>query len=414
MNCKTFTDNLEKYILDDLCDDLKIKMKEHMKFCNHCRELYEEEILFEQAIEEALNFHDVIFRSQKDNIMAKIDKDKYKKDVIMKTKVGTRRYIKWCMPIAAAAVFILMINPITKFKMESNIPKDTASVTENVDSKSSSFNSNNIAMDSTNNRQSEEDKEVKEESYKKTDMKEEGKKQIASIHKNDAEKSSVNNGNSNKAINNSDKSMPSIAPTDGENKKDIAMNIGDKNNLKKESLNIGIELKKMSLEYRNEESNLVMRKNNIWYNSPNKKLSYSTVDKEEFDIIEEDRDKIFIKDLENNKEWSFQLLDNKNKVFIKYAKWIDDERLFAASEIIEENIVLYEELHMVNANTGKGLMIYKTENSKISIVDVEKNYKNDIQVKLSIKNNDNSNETYLEKHTIYNVQNDIIDNNKKK
>ncbi len=59
-------------------------------------------------------------------------------------------------------------------------------------------------------------------------------------------------------------------------------------------------------------------------------------------------------------------------------------------------------------------MIYKTENSKISISDVKRNYGNNIEIKVSIKNNDNSNETYLEKYTIYNAQNDIIDNNKKK
>lgn len=45
---------------------------------------------------------------------------------------------------------------------------------------------------------------------------------------------------------------------------------------------------------------------------------------------------------------------------------------------------------------------------------LKKNYGNNIEVKLSIKNNDNSNETYLEKYTIYNAQNDIIDSNKKK
>lgn len=45
-------------------------------------------------------------------------------------------------------------------------------------------------------------------------------------------------------------------------------------------------------------------------------------------------------------------------------------------------------------------MIYKTENSKISISDVKRNYGNNIEVKISIKNNDNSNETYL-KNTLY-------------
>lgn len=410
MNCKIFTDNLEKYILDDLSDDLKIKMKEHMKFCNHCRELYEEEILFKQAVEEALNFDDIIFTSQKDSVMAKIDKDKYKKDIIIKTKVNPRRYIKWCMPIAAAAIFILIINPITKFKMGSSVLKDTASVTKKVDSKKSSLNSNNIAMDFIDNRY---DEESKEEPYEKNNMKEEDKKQISSIQNNDVKKSSVNNVASNEVINNLDKTTP-IVSQDIENKKDIAMNIGDGNNVNRESLNIGVEFKKMSLEDNNQEISFGMRKDNIWYNSPNKKLSYSTAYKGDFDIIEEDINKIFIKDLESNKKWSLQLLDNKNKVFIKYAKWIDDERLFAVSEIMKENIVLYEELYIVNTNTGKSLMIYKTENGKISILNVKKNYENNIEVKLSIKNNDNSNETYLEKYTIYNVQNDIIDNNKKK
>lgn len=404
MNCKIFIDNLEKYVLDDLCDDLKIKMEEHMKVCSHCRELYEEEILFEQAMEEALNFDDVAFRSQKNNIMAKIDKEKYKKDVIMKTKVDTRRYIKWCAPLAAAAAFILIFNPITKFKLEFGALKDIASVTEKVDSKNSSLNSNNIDVDSTNNRQGEEQKELKEESNKEI------KKQTAPIPNND-EKTLVSNGDSNKVANNLDKPMPSIVTADGENKKDIAMNIEEKNDFKKESLNISVELKKMSLEAKSEKSSFVIRKDSMWYNSPNKKLSYTIAAKEKFDIMKEERDKLFIKDLENNKEWSFQLLDNENKVSIKYAKWIDDESLFVVADIMKENSVLHEELYMININLAKGLMIYKTENNRISIVNVEKK---DMQVKLSIKNNDNSNETYLEKYTIYNVQNDIIDNNNKK
>ncbi|MCY6354673.1 DUF4652 domain-containing protein [Clostridium sp. ZS2-4] len=420
MKCETFTDNLEKYILDDLCDDLKIKMEEHMKFCSHCRELYEEEMLFEQAIEESLNFEDVDFKSQKQKIMSKIDKDKYKKDIIIKTKVNPIKYIKWCAPIAAAAAFILMVNPIAKFKIESSPQKEIASVTENIDSKNSTLNSNNIpgnvtdAIPDKEGKDNKEGKETKEETYKKTEIKQDDKKQITSIPNNDSGKSTVNNDNSNESANNSEKLIPDIVSQDGENKKDIAMNIEDKNDLKDESLNIGVELEKISIEDNNRKVSAMMIEDNIWCNSPNEKLSYSTADKGKSDIIEENRDKIFIKDLKNNKKWLFRLSDNKNKVFIKYAKWIDDESLFVVSKMMKKNVVQHEELYMVNTITGKGLMVYKTGNSKRSIVDVEKNDENHIQVKLNTKNNDNSSETYLEKHTIYNVQNDIIDNDKKK
>ncbi|MCY6371513.1 DUF4652 domain-containing protein [Clostridium ganghwense] len=419
MNCKIFIDNLEKYILEDISDDLKIEMEEHIKSCMKCRELYNEEMLFRQAVEEAFNCDDVVFTSQKDSIMEKIDHDRYKKNIVRKSKGNFRRYIQIGAPIAAAVAFIVMINPISKFNIGNNSKQDKVNVAERAVDKEISSQSK-IAMDSVDKKQGKiEEKELKKDKKENSSAivrKEEDNKQTASVENQHTEKATIDdnkssegsNNNSKENIKNSNEDLFKGDKGSEEDRNLITMALENEDEFNKESLNSEIQFEKKSIEEK-----LVLQRSNKWYNSPDRRLSYCVVEKE-YKSIENDTNKLYIKDLKNNSEWSLKIIDSEAKNLIKYVKWSEDGNLFVVSEVVKENKVQNEELYLLNACTGKALKVYKTENNEANIVDIEKSNENNIKIKLKMNNNNDSNENSIEDYTIYNVQNGIINNDKEK
>ncbi|QGU96451.1 hypothetical protein GOM49_16295 [Clostridium bovifaecis] len=119
MNCRVFTERLDRFITGDIPEDQKKEMQIHMISCESCRRLYEDELFIEKAFIEALSIDDTIFESQKDKIMSKIDKNKYVKSYRKDYKVY-KNLLKVGGPVAAAIAFILLINPLSRFQIINN------------------------------------------------------------------------------------------------------------------------------------------------------------------------------------------------------------------------------------------------------------------------------------------------------
>lgn len=413
MNCKMFTDNLDKYMSNDICDELKFEMKKHMEKCINCKEIYNEEKLFQEALKDSLNLEDVHFKSQKDIIMQKIDKNKYKKNHF-------KKYIKVAIPVAAAAVCIISINPFEKFKLNNNIQDNIATIIKNIpnDKIESKQNENMISKDKGN--VSENEIKTSEENNTKKNL---GQDKIVSIIKNNSEKIIEDKEDkkedakkeNNKDINNVSKEVTKVQKEKEEKiteekADEVPLEFDEKIGLRSfalsetvgrvESLNMKTNFCKKFYETSNTNVNK-------WFNSPGKKFSYSVAKEEISD--DASSKKIYIKDLDSKKIWALEKKskDNFNTPSIKKVKWNGDNSLVV---LTNNSNTTKEELYIINAYTGDGLKLYEVENEMSSIEDITiKNEKN-IQIKIRVENKESINKYNYKNYTIYNIQNDIINN----
>ncbi|WP_055668791.1 DUF4652 domain-containing protein [Desnuesiella massiliensis] len=110
MNCSTFKKRLEDYLEDNLHNDMKDAMDNHIEECPSCKKIYEEEIAIESMFKAALAIEGSTFNSSRSHIIKSIDKQKYSRNLLVKLKYHffkyNRRYIS-----AAAALFIALAMP---------------------------------------------------------------------------------------------------------------------------------------------------------------------------------------------------------------------------------------------------------------------------------------------------------------
>lgn len=77
MSCINFRNKVREYIDGELHNDLKEFMDKHLEKCEECRNFYIEEKQLDDLFEIALIHPEIEFKSCKDNVMKKIDKNKY-------------------------------------------------------------------------------------------------------------------------------------------------------------------------------------------------------------------------------------------------------------------------------------------------------------------------------------------------
>lgn len=134
MKCNEFKDNLNAYIENDISDDIRIEMANHMCECEECNKLYEEEMEINNLFKKTFEIDGIQFKSSRNEIMQKIDKNKYKKT--SKENIEEKTESKVIFPrfknaykfigTAAALLLILVITPnlktdLNKADMEANV-----------------------------------------------------------------------------------------------------------------------------------------------------------------------------------------------------------------------------------------------------------------------------------------------------
>lgn len=420
MNCSIFTENLNKFIEKDIEENMKYEMEEHMLRCDACKQIYEEELLIEKAFIESLTLEDINFISQKEKIMSKIDTDKYKNCEPKKSDRGLLRYIRIIGPLAAAILFVMLVNPISRFKV---IDEISAGKKENLEKIAIEDKNNTLSTEQAQKvqtRNTDDKSDIRDEISYEISIKDETSKlsQENNLTLNNVENTTeplqeeVNDNSSNNAIDNindngnsSEDSLGSgeIAnleiPNDIFSEKELD-NTGDAKEEEQIKSLTGVNINSMqSIDFSREVS---LDKNTSksldkGIKSPNTKLVASLA-KKEYTSVE----KIYVENLLNKEVWSLDTkLQNRN-VFTRFIKWADNENLFLVIDEIKENVVTSEEVYVLNINSGKATQVYKIIDNLKKVEDINIVNNVDIELKLSNGKNDNKNNTYMERYMINN------------
>lgn len=422
MNCRVFTENLERFIEEDMPEELKKEMKAHMISCESCRRLYEDELFIEKAFKEALSIDDVIFESQKDKIMSKIDKIKYVKSYHKNYKVY-KSLLKIGGPIAAAIAFIVLINPLSRFqiitnksaektaqenkvetydniypsqdKKETNKAKDIAIIDksnekfvadnttkglsenretesipeENISNKQAITQDANVSNGINNNIGKDTVKEIDKDTNKELNM------EIAQepLLENDDETRQENNGFAVEEIEEEQKKIwPSFAGGG------IPLRIPV--NFNRKPVEVSMQYKLLDL----------------WNVSPDKDFGFYLPSEESYP-----EGRLYIRDIYNKENWYLELSFAHRKAQPKYIKWDNGDNLFVIFKESKNELSYGEELYMVNVRTGDALLVYKVVSDNKSILEVSRE-NNDIRLKIDVNKYDNHNKVY-EEYMIYDV-----------
>lgn len=411
MDCNIFTENLYKFIEDDLEVGMAKKMQEHMLQCEACRQIYNEELLIEKAFSEALNVDDVIFNSQKEQIMNKINKNAYMGYKQKPTKIGLFASFKIVTPIAAAVLFIALLNPISRFnilegasssKSESN--QYTASDNDSISNGMSMKNTTSGGFEDSTGKGALENYEVtiKDDASNqinkdKANSKMDGNLTITSKEPSDTKEITSNNLEATSEPASEPDGISSEKPS-GEGEvalKEDTSAEGD-NNIKINSItgpNIETTKKvvfnKGIISDKNINESLYK-----WIKSPDNKLAATLAEKTDSSL-----EKIYISNLDSKEVWSLEENFESRSVYTKFIKWADNEKLFVIINEVSDNNIINEEVYLLNVLTGSTTKVYRIEGNINSVVDIDIVNKVDIQLKITGPEDDNINRIYLENFT---------------
>ncbi len=120
MNCGTFKKRLDDYVEDNLYNDMREAMEEHISTCNNCKKAYEEAMTIEKMLKDSLNVSPDMFRSSRTDIIKSIDKNRYSKNIVSKLKYHFCKYGIIYMTSAAVVIFVTFISPYILNRIKTN------------------------------------------------------------------------------------------------------------------------------------------------------------------------------------------------------------------------------------------------------------------------------------------------------
>lgn len=428
MNCKEFQEMIELYVNQELPEELSQHMGEHLSECDRCNEIYNEELFIKASIVEALDLDNIVFESQKDKIMNSIDKNRYSKAYTNNRVDFTKlmRCFKIGMPVAAAIAFVLLLNPIERFKLfenkSSSISSEDTSSIHTADKPI--INSTNDSAKSTN---------AQEDSSKKADMNLEKAKEIKTDNSAN-EKVALNNDNNVKEKNSNDsfkqpgdksEVKDNDKPNTGNKDDNTLAPSGDKQNENNSSSdNSGLQAEDNTNEeeignndlanniYYEKETDINVRFNKkLYMDDPITKVASGWVDspnKQFQSLIKVNDvylDKIYIKDTSRNIVWSMEKDNNPTNSIPKFVEWFDDDNIFVVMNGTEDN-VKKEELYLLDVAKGNGTMLYKLYGGSKSIVGINRINTTNVELKLQLNSNDNYLDSNMQSFTLLDIRKD--------
>lgn len=431
MNCKEFQEMIELYVNEELPGEFSQQMLEHLSECDECNEIYNEELFIKASIAEALELDNIVFESQKDKIMNSIDKNRYSKAYTNNKVDFTKlmRYFKIGMPVAAAIAFVLLLNPIERFKLFEN--KSSSISSEDI---SSIHTDDKPIVNSTNN--SAKSTNVQESSSKKADM---AIEKANEINTDNSANGKVALNNDNNDINVKEKNSNDSTKQSGnkvEAKEDNEKNVGSKDDNafalagdKQNENDSSSENSESQAEddtnveeidnndlanniYYEKETDINVRFNKMLYmDDPITKVASGWVDspnKQFQSLIKVNNvylDKIYIKDTSRNIVWSMEKDNNPTNSIPKFVEWYDDEKIFVVMNGTEDN-VKKEELYLLDVAKGNGTMLYKLYGGSKSIVGINKINTTNVELKLQLNSNDNYLDSNMQSFTLLDIRKD--------
>lgn len=137
MDCSVFKKKLPDLVEDNLSYDIKEAMLKHIKECEECRNIYEQELSIDKAMQIGLLVEPHSFRSLRGDIMKNIDKKRYGRNPFKKFIYHLNKYRGTYTSIAAFVVVAVFITPyIAKMGFGSSMKKAASFESANKASKS--------------------------------------------------------------------------------------------------------------------------------------------------------------------------------------------------------------------------------------------------------------------------------------
>lgn len=142
-----------------------------------------------------------------------------------------------------------------------------------------------------------------------------------------------------------------------------------------------------------------------WKDSPDKKFS-AVVEGQNVDGTEEGIHPIILRENATKKIYKFSFKDEAIQYAPKKLQWWDDKNLLVTIGYGFGTITKGGDLFIVNIDTGNTYSVYKTQDDKREVIDVEKVSNNDGSISIKLKLNVYEDENYLESH----VEEKVIEN----
>ncbi|MBB6698125.1 DUF4652 domain-containing protein [Clostridium algidicarnis] len=350
MKCDVFRKKIYDYIEDNLQNDMKISMEEHINKCPNCRDIYEKEMGIENTLKDSLDVNTNMFTNLRGDIVASIDKSRYSKSIPKKIKFHFFRNSKRYITLAVFAFVFLMsvpylnrntFNKDESLKMAIVDPKEDL----NKDLKLKSENLGNKGMDISNeeNRSSAEDRNTV----------------VLEINKDEY--------------------------------KAISKRLADETYDKSEIIPLFTK-ETISYDYKPQDST-------PWISSFNMDTSICIEGKGSY-YLKDKSGSIIVRDNAKNEAWKISLEGKeKDKNYPMYLEWADDKNIFVIVGIENHDISPGGNLYSINLDTMKASLVYNPTANKEKITSVENN-KDSLELKTISFNDDLKQEYHEEKRTI--------------
>lgn len=111
MNCSIFRKKVNDLLENNTSSDIKAALEHHIEECSECHEIYNREILIDEAFKDVFSVRDVSFVSSRAEIMKVIDKNRYGKGAGKRVYFHLKKYTTRYISCAALIVFIMVITP---------------------------------------------------------------------------------------------------------------------------------------------------------------------------------------------------------------------------------------------------------------------------------------------------------------
>lgn len=137
--------------------------------------------------------------------------------------------------------------------------------------------------------------------------------------------------------------------------------------------------------------------NMIWRDSPDKKFG-AAIEGQNIEGTEEGIHPIILRENTTQKIYKFSFKDLSIQYAPKKLQWWDDKNLLVTIGYGFGTITKGGDLFIVNIDTGNTYSVYKTQDDKKEIIDIEKVTNNDGSINLKLKLNVYEDENYLKSH----------------
>ncbi|ERI95308.1 hypothetical protein HMPREF1982_00308 [Clostridiales bacterium oral taxon 876 str. F0540] len=124
MDCNVFEKKLPDLVEDNISYDIKEAMLKHIKECEECKKVYEQELEIDKVMKIGLSVEPHSFRSIRGDIMKNIDKNRYGRSPIKKILQHLNKYRVTYTSIAALVAVVVFITPyISKMNFSRSMNK---------------------------------------------------------------------------------------------------------------------------------------------------------------------------------------------------------------------------------------------------------------------------------------------------